>query len=68
MLKIIEQLVEQHDSQKNFDSTIRRSTKEIKSTIPNDYIVYLQESDFNVGAENDPETFSQTMSCKELDL
>ena len=68
MLKIIEQLVEQHYSQKNFDSTIRRSTKEIKSTIPNDYIVYLQESDFNVGAENDPETFSQTMSCKELDL
>ena len=37
----------------------------MKSTIPNDYIVYLQELDYNIGVENDPETFSQTMSSKE---
>ena len=27
--------------------------------------MYLQESDYNVGAENDPETFSQAMNCRE---
>jgi hypothetical protein len=30
--------------------------------------VYLQESDYNIGAENDPESFSQAMSCKESEL
>ena len=30
--------------------------------------MYLQESDYNIGAENDPETCSQAMSCKESDL
>ena len=34
--------------------------------IPSDYIVYLQETDN--GAENDPETFSQTISCEKFDL
>ena len=33
-------------------------------TIPSDYIVYLQESDYNIGSENDPETVDQAMSCK----
>ena len=28
--------------------------------------MYLQETD--IGAENDPETFSQALSCKEFDL
>ena len=27
--------------------------------------MYLQELDYNIGAENDPETFSQAMSSKE---
>ena len=27
--------------------------------------MYLQEFDYNIGAENDPETFSQAMSSKE---
>ncbi len=27
--------------------------------------MYLQESDYNIGAENDLESFSQVMSCKE---
>ena len=33
-----------------------------------DYVVYLQESDFNVGAVNDLETFSETMSSNESKL
>ena len=43
----------------------QHSTKVRKSEIPNDYIVYLQEFDYNIGAENDPKTFSQAMSSKE---
>ena len=31
-------------------------------------MVYLQESNFNIGAANDPETFSQAMSSKESNL
>ena len=30
--------------------------------------MYLQESDYNVGAESDPESFSQAMGCKESEL
>ena len=32
------------------------------------YIVYLQESGYNIGVENDPKTFSQAMSCKDANL
>ncbi|KAL4383566.1 hypothetical protein GQ457_15G010160 [Hibiscus cannabinus] len=67
-LEIIEQPVEQHDPQENVGSTLRRSTRERKSAISSDYVVYLQESDYNVGAENDPESFSQAMSCNESKL
>ena len=66
--EINEQPVEQHDPSENVDSTLRRSTREKKLAIPSDYVVYLQESDFNVGVVNDPETFSQAISCIELDL
>ena len=38
------------------------------SALLSDYVMYLQESDYNIGAEHDPETFSQTISSKELDL
>ena len=31
-------------------------------------MVYLQESDYNIGAENDPETFAQAMSCEKSRL
>ena len=30
--------------------------------------MYLQESDYNIGAANDPETFSQAMNCRESKL
>ena len=63
-----EQRVEPHTSQEDSDTTLRRSTRPRRSAIPDDYVVYLQESDFNVGAENDPESFSQAMNCKESEL
>ena len=47
-----------------FSSLIRAK----KSAIPSDYVVYLQESNYNIGVENDPESFSQVMSCKESQL
>ena len=61
----IEQQVDQQIPQENDEEILRRSTRVRKSTIPNDYILYLQEFDYNIGAENDPETFSQAMSSKE---
>ena len=39
----IEQQVDQQIPQENDEATLRRSTRVRKSTIPNDYIVYLQE-------------------------
>ena len=60
----IKQQVDQQIPQENDEETLRRSTRVRKSTIPNDYIVYLQELDYNIGAENVPETFSQAMSSK----
>ena len=62
------EIVEQHHPQENVDSTLRRSTRLRKTIIPSDYVVYLQESDYDIGAENDLETFSQAISCKESNL
>ena len=47
------------------EQTLRRSTRVRKSTNPNDYIMCLQELDYNIGAKNNLETFSQAMSSKE---
>ncbi|RVW95334.1 Retrovirus-related Pol polyprotein from transposon TNT 1-94 [Vitis vinifera] len=62
------QQVEPHTSSEDIGATLRRSARTKKSAIPNDYVVYLQECDYNIGAENDPESFSQAMSCKESEL
>ena len=62
----LEQTIEPQAPQGEDGPALRRSTHERKSAIPSDYIVYLQETD--IGAENDPETFSQALSCKESDL
>ena len=40
------------------ETTLRRSTRVRNSAIPSDYVVYLQESNYNIGAKHDPETFS----------
>jgi len=66
--EIVEQMVEQHDPSENVEPTLRKSTRERRSTIPSNYVVYLQESDYNIGAENNPETFSQAMSSRESNL
>ena len=60
----IEQQVDQQIPQENDKATLRRSTRVRKSAIPNDYIAYLQELDYNIRAKIDPETFSQAMSSK----
>ena len=43
-------------------------TRVRKSTILSDYVVYLQESNYNIGVEKDPKKFSQSMNCKESKL
>ena len=60
--RTFEQRVEPHTSQEDGGTTLRISNRPKRSTIPDDYVVYLQESDYNIGAENDPEYFSQAMS------
>jgi hypothetical protein len=60
--RTFEQRVEPHTSQEDGGTTLRISTRPKRSAIPDDYVVYLQESDYNIGAENDPEYFSQAMS------
>ena len=50
---VIEQPVEQH-----VESTLRRSTRVRKSAIPSDYVVYLQEFDYDIRVKIDPEMFS----------
>jgi hypothetical protein len=66
--RTFEQRVEPHTSQEDGGTTLRRYTIPKRSASPDDYVVYLQESDYNIGAENDPESFSQAMSCKESEL
>ncbi|KAL0433573.1 UNVERIFIED_CONTAM: Retrovirus-related Pol polyprotein from transposon TNT 1-94 [Sesamum latifolium] len=66
--KNVEQPVGQQAPPENVDTTLRRSTRIKRSPIPSDYMVYLQESEFNVGAKNDPETFSQAMISRESNL
>ena len=64
----IEQQVDQQIPEENDEATLRRSIRVRKLEIPNDYIVYLQEMDYNIGAKNDLETVSQAMSSKESNL
>ena len=62
----VEQPVEQYAPQEEDALTLRRSTRTVRSTILSDYIVYLQESDYNVGTENDPETFSTSYELQRV--
>ncbi|KAL0298745.1 UNVERIFIED_CONTAM: Retrovirus-related Pol polyprotein from transposon TNT 1-94 [Sesamum radiatum] len=47
---------------------VRRSSRVKKSTISSDYIVYLQETDFDIGLENDTTSFSQAISSENFNL
>ena len=62
------QQVEPHTSLEDIGATLRRSTRTKRSKILSDYVVYLQESNYNIGAKNDPKFFSRAMSCKESKL
>lgn len=44
---------------------LRRSQRERRSAIPNDYVIYLQEDD--LGINKDPVTFSQAIESIESD-
>ena len=48
--------------------TLRRSTRVRNSATPIDYVVYLQESYYSIGAKHDAKTFSQAISSEESDL
>ena len=65
---MVEQQTRQHDPHGNVELTLRRSIMVRRSAIPNDYIVYLQELDNDLGAENDLITVSHAMNCKESNL
>jgi hypothetical protein len=41
---------------------LRKSYRIRRSTILSDYVVYLPESDVDVGRKNDPKLFSHAMS------
>ena len=47
---------------------LRRSSRIIRPAISSDYVVYLQESDFDVGPKNNPKMFSRAMSGKHSTL
>ena len=59
---------EQQVPQEDHEATLRRSTRVKRFAIPNDYVVYLQESDYNIGVANDPKSLSQAMSSKRSNL
>lgn len=51
---------------------MRKQTKKIywvrNSVIPSNYVVYLQESNYNIGVEHDLKMFSQSVRSKDFDL
>lgn len=47
---------------------LRRSTKERRSAISSDYVVYLGENDYDIGHVVDPVTFQEAVSNPQKDL
>ncbi|XP_075098938.1 uncharacterized protein LOC142175836 [Nicotiana tabacum] len=47
---------------------VRKSSRVRKSAISNDYVVYLQESDYDIGLKDDPCLFSHAMSGENFTL
>ena len=48
-------------------STLRRSQRERRPVISNDYVVYLQEFDYDVGTSKDLVSFSQAIGYSDSD-
>jgi transposase InsO family protein len=67
----VEQVIDQslHDEiitnepiiEESQEIALRRSQRERRSAISDDYVVYLQESDFDIGTSKDPVSFSQAI-------
>ncbi|RVW70676.1 Retrovirus-related Pol polyprotein from transposon TNT 1-94 [Vitis vinifera] len=53
------QVHEEVTQQPQVQVPLRRSTRERRSTISDDYVVYLQEHEFDMGLEDDPISVSQ---------
>ena len=51
--------VTQQPQEPQVQVSLRRSTRERRSTISNDYVIYLQEHEFDMGLEDNPISFSQ---------
>ena len=47
---------------------LRRSSRTRKPAVSSEYIVYLQEFDFDVGPKNDPSSFSEAVSGEDSTL
>ena len=48
-------------------STLRRSQREHRPAISNDYMVYLQEFDYDIGTSKDPVSFSEAIGSSDSD-
>ncbi|GJU60323.1 retrovirus-related pol polyprotein from transposon TNT 1-94 [Tanacetum coccineum] len=48
--------------------TLNKPARVRKSAIPDDYIVYLQETDFDIGIDNDPVSFSQAIKSDKSEM
>ncbi|RVW60458.1 Retrovirus-related Pol polyprotein from transposon TNT 1-94 [Vitis vinifera] len=48
-------------------STLRRSQREHRPVISDDYVVYLQEFDYDIGTSKDSVSFSQAIGCSDFD-
>ena len=44
-------------------TSIRRSTRERRSTTPSDYLVYIGEQDYDIDSVADPITYAEAVSC-----
>ena len=46
----------------------RRSTRTRKSAIPDDYVVYIGEHDFDIGPVSDPMTYKDAVTCPQSSM
>ena len=53
--------------QPQLEVPIRRSARERRKAISDDFVVYLNEHEFDMGLKDDPTSFSQAISCSDSD-
>ncbi|RVW83994.1 Retrovirus-related Pol polyprotein from transposon TNT 1-94 [Vitis vinifera] len=61
----VHEKVTQQLQQPQVQVPLRRSTRERRSTISDDYVVYLQEHEFDMGLKDDPILVSQVKQCSD---